>query len=105
MSRGPPRRLVVVNLSGAPAHARAQLPWSDLVGRPWTLRDALDGQVFERAGDELASEGLYVGLEPWGRHFLAMNSARLRSVGQAPGSFFFRERLSLCARHGYRTRT
>jgi hypothetical protein len=66
------RHLVVVNLSDAPATARVRLPWADLAARSWTLTDRLDGRRFERSGDELAGEGLYVGLDPWGFHFLAL---------------------------------
>jgi hypothetical protein len=64
------RHLVVVNLSDAPAQARVHLPYDDLHGRTWTLADRLNGQTFDRAGDELAGEGLYVELEPWGAYFL-----------------------------------
>ena len=64
------RHLVVVNLSDAPAQARVHLPSDDLHGRTWTLADRLNGQTFDRAGDELAGEGLYVELEPWGAYFL-----------------------------------
>ncbi len=66
------RNLVVVNLSDAPAQARVQLPWEELRGRSWRLSDRLGGQVFERAGDELAETGLYVGLDAWSSHFLAL---------------------------------
>jgi hypothetical protein len=65
------RELVVVNLAGAPAQARVRPPWDDLRGRDWDLVDRLDGRRFERGGDELGSEGLYVDLDPWGAHFLA----------------------------------
>jgi hypothetical protein len=65
------RHLVVVNLSGAPATARVHLPWTDLAGRSWMLEDRLGEQRFERAGDELAAQGLYVALDPWASHFLA----------------------------------
>ncbi len=64
------RSLVVVNLSGDTAHARVHVPWDDLGGRDWRMDDVLTGAVFERSGDELASEGLYVGLAPWGCHVL-----------------------------------
>jgi hypothetical protein len=46
------------------------VPWDDLGGRDWRMDDVLTGAVFERSGDELASEGLYVGLAPWGCHVL-----------------------------------
>lgn len=65
------RELVVVNLSDSPAQARVRLPWADLSGRAWSLTDRLGGESFERDGDELAGEGLYVGLDPWASHFLA----------------------------------
>jgi hypothetical protein len=61
----------VVNLSDTPAHARVHLPWDDLGGRAWELSDRLSGATFARDGDELEADGLYVGLEPWGFHFLA----------------------------------
>ena len=65
------RHLVVVNLADAPAQARVRLPWAgELRGRTWRLADRLNGQAFERAGDELAADGLYVDLEPWSSHFL-----------------------------------
>jgi glycosidase len=65
------RHAVVVNLSDSRADGRVHLPWTDLAQRDWHLRDELDGAEFDRAGDELAGDGLYVGLEPWGCHFLA----------------------------------
>ncbi len=65
------RHLVVVNLSDAPAQARVRLPWPGLGGRRWALADRLGGERFERDGDELAADGLYVALDAWGAHFLA----------------------------------
>jgi Alpha amylase, catalytic domain len=68
------RHLVVVNLSAGDAQARVRLPWDDLSGEAWQLEDRLGGEVFERDGDELASDGLYVALGPWAAHFLAFSS-------------------------------
>ena len=65
------RHLVVVNLSGSPAQGRVRLPWDDLGGRPWRLRERLGEERFERAGDALAGDGLYVALDGWAFHFLA----------------------------------
>ena len=68
------RHLVVVNLADGPAHARVRLPWGEeLRSRTWSLEDRLSGDAFERAGDELADAGLYVGLDPWASHFLAFD--------------------------------
>jgi hypothetical protein len=65
------RHLVVVNLADAPAQAQVRLPWDDLAGLAWQLTDRLDGRRFEREGDGLARDGLYVALDPWASHFLA----------------------------------
>jgi len=65
------RHLVLANLSDAPAQARVRLPWGDLAQRTWKLADLLSGRCFERAGDELADEGLYVALDPWESNLLA----------------------------------
>jgi len=71
------RHLVVVNYSAAPAAGRIELAWSDLqtadlAGRSWTLTDLLNDRLFERSGDEMASEGLFVELPAWGAHLLAV---------------------------------
>jgi hypothetical protein len=66
------RHVVVVNLSGSAAQGRVRLPWSDLAGHAWDLTDRLSGAEFERGGDELVAEGLYVALDPWAAHFLAL---------------------------------
>ncbi len=64
--------VAVVNLSGRPAQGRIPLRWEDLPGRGWRLADLLGEDVFERDGDELADPGLFVDLEPWGFHLLAL---------------------------------
>ena len=69
------RHLVVVNLADAPAHARVRLPWQDLTGHAWALIDRLSDTTFERDGDDLAGEGLYVGLDPWSSHLLQVAPA------------------------------
>lgn len=79
------RHLVVVNLSDGAAQARVRLPWKDLAERTWRLEDRLVSQGFERDGDELADDGLYVALDGWGHHFLAFSpeSASARTVARA----------------------
>jgi glycosidase len=76
------RHLVVVNLSGAAAQARVRLPWTDLAGHDWQLEDRLSEQAFVRDGGELSGDGLYVALEPWASHFLALAP---HPVGVMPG--------------------
>jgi hypothetical protein len=66
------RHVVVVNLSGQPAQGRIPLGWPDLPGRSCRLADLLSNAVLERAGDDLAGSGLFVALEPWQFHVLAL---------------------------------
>jgi hypothetical protein len=70
---GTGRHVVVINLSGQPAQGQVPVEWADLPGRTWRLSDLLTGQVFEREGRELASPGLFVALEPWQFHLLAVH--------------------------------
>ena len=67
-----PRKLVVVNLSDAPASGHVWLPWDDLHGRPWRLEDASSGALFERNGDDLRN-GLFVALDPWAWHLFDLS--------------------------------
>ncbi|GAA0468857.1 hypothetical protein Ade02nite_79870 [Paractinoplanes deccanensis] len=66
------RHVVAVNYADRPSQARIVLPWADLGGRSWRLTDLVDGQVFDRDGDDLAGNGLYVGLPPWGHHVFSL---------------------------------
>ena len=66
------RHLIVVNLSEEPAQGRIRLPWPDLPGRSWRLTDAEGDGEFERDGEELAGEGLYVDMRPGQSYLLAV---------------------------------
>ncbi|GAB2567765.1 hypothetical protein Aab01nite_44360 [Paractinoplanes abujensis] len=68
---GDDRHLVVINFADSTARTRVRAPWfSD--GSDRRLTDLLDDRVFDRDGRELAAEGLYVELPPWGCHVLAI---------------------------------
>jgi hypothetical protein len=67
---GEHRALVVINHADAPAAARVHPPWDDLADETWRLEDQLSGEVFERDGTDVAAEGLFVRLPPWGCHVL-----------------------------------
>ena len=64
--------LVVVNLSENQSQARIHLPWDNLAGRTWQLKDVLNDTVFERNGDEMRATGLYVDLPAWRFHYLSL---------------------------------
>ncbi|MEV5898570.1 alpha-amylase family glycosyl hydrolase [Streptomyces sp. NPDC052127] len=66
------RHLVVVNQSDRPARARLSLPWDDLAGREHRLTDLLTSRTYDRDGGELTDPGLFVALEAWQTHVLAV---------------------------------
>ena len=66
------RFVVVVNLSGAPAQGRVGLPWADIGARSWQFTDLLQDRASIVDGAELQSEGLFVSLDPWQAHTLAL---------------------------------
>ena len=62
--------LIVVNLSDQPAQGRVRIPVPTLAGKSWRVTDEFSGTVFEREGNELQQDGLYVELDAWGFHVL-----------------------------------
>ena len=69
-TKGTACRLIVINNSSGDVEGRVQLPWSGIAGYAWRVTDVLSGEVYRRNGDKLSEDGLYVGLGPWGHHFL-----------------------------------
>ncbi len=62
------RRLVTVNYAPHPGQCYVPLPWSDLDGRTWRLRDLMGDAVYDRDGANLARRGLYLDMPSWGYH-------------------------------------
>jgi hypothetical protein len=60
--------LTVVNLGGETADGVVQLDRDRMAGHDWLLTDLLDGATYERSGDDLAANGLYVARPGWGAH-------------------------------------
>ncbi len=69
------RTLIVINLADAPAAAHIHVAWDDLAERTWRLDDLLTDQTFARDGNDLANDGLYVQLPPFGFHVFAWHDA------------------------------
>jgi hypothetical protein len=66
---GGQRYVIALNLSGHRSQGLVQIPWQDVAGSIWILRDLLNGGEYERDGDSLQNQGLYVDLVEWGCHF------------------------------------
>lgn len=61
-------QLVVVNYAPNQSQCRLHLPYDELSGKQWELRDQTGTAVYARAGDELVGQGLYLDMPPWGYH-------------------------------------
>lgn len=62
------RLLVVVNYGAIQGQCRVNLPFGDLNGKRFTLRDLMSPASYDRDGDDLTAGGLYVDLPAWGYH-------------------------------------
>jgi glycosidase len=62
------RCLIVINFGRENAQARVQVPWDELRGKTWRLRDMLSEEIYDRGGDDMRNAGLYVDLKPWQYH-------------------------------------
>ncbi len=59
--------LIVINYSDVRAEGRVRLPWTAAT-HFWILHDLANNEIFERDGNEMQQQGLYVARDAWGVH-------------------------------------
>jgi hypothetical protein len=69
---GRPPCLVVVNYAPHPSQGYVHLPVEQLAGKQWRLQDQLGPSSYDRDGDELRAQGLYLDLPGWHYHAFAV---------------------------------
>lgn len=69
------RRLVTVNYSDHQSQCYLLMPWTNLAGRIWQLRDRMGPAFFERNGEDLTTRGLYLDMPAWASHIFEMRTA------------------------------
>jgi hypothetical protein len=57
-----------VNYAGHRSQCYVRLPWGDLAGRTWRLRDRLGDALYDREGGDLSARGLFLDMPAWGYH-------------------------------------
>ena len=62
---GGERLVVVVNYSPHRSQCYLRLPFDDLSNKSWRLQDQLGVEVYERDGNQLQAQGLYLDMGPW----------------------------------------
>jgi hypothetical protein len=60
------RLVVAVNYADNQSQCRVRLPFEELSGKKWRLQDQLSSVSYDRDGNELAGQGLYLDLPGWG---------------------------------------
>ena len=71
--RADERRLVAVNYAGNQSQCYVRLPtWGRRLVR---FRDVMGSSAFDRDGENLDAQGLYLDMEPWGYHVFEMTAA------------------------------
>ncbi|MBA4422711.1 MAG: alpha-amylase [Syntrophus sp. (in: bacteria)] len=66
------RLLVAVNYAPHQSQCYVRVPFHDLGGRPWQLQDLLGDAEYDRDGNDLQSQGLYLDVAPWQYHVFTM---------------------------------
>ena len=69
------RLLVAVNYAPNQSQCRVRLPFPDLGGKSWLLQDQISSASYERDGNELQSQGLFVDLRPWQASVFSLSSS------------------------------
>ena len=65
---GGERMVVAVNYAENQGQCYVRLPFADLGGKTWRLRDLLGPATYDRDGDGLETRGLFLDMEPMGYH-------------------------------------
>jgi glycosidase len=67
------RLLVVVNYANNQGQCYVRLPFESLEGRTWRLEDRMGGVTYNRDGDCLQAQGLFLDLSAFGYHIFEIN--------------------------------
>jgi hypothetical protein len=68
------RLIIAANYAPNQSQCRVQLPLEDIRGRTIRLQDLMGPAVYERDGNELLSQGLYLDMPAWGYHVFRMTA-------------------------------
>ena len=74
------RALVVVNYSEHFSQCYVRLPFANLQGRQWQLRDLIGEAQYERNGSALQSQGLFLDVAPWQCHVFNVSAEKSDEV-------------------------
>ena len=64
----------MVNYAANQSQCYVRLPFPELGGKQWRLRDLLGEACYDRDGNDLQERGLYVNMPGWQYHVFQMKS-------------------------------
>jgi hypothetical protein len=68
--------LIAVNYADNQSQCLLQVPFADLAGKTWRLRDLLGMATYDRDGDGLEAWGLFLDMKPMGYHAFEISQVR-----------------------------
>jgi hypothetical protein len=57
--------VIAVNYAGAQSQCHVRLPFANLNGKKWQLRDLLSNSAYDWNGNDLLHRGLFLDMKPW----------------------------------------
>ena len=75
------RLLVAANYASHQSQCYVRLPFSDLHGKQWKLRDSLSDACYKRDGNDLEARGLYLDVPAWHCHVFEAKTVEQEARG------------------------
>lgn len=69
------RVVAAVNYAPQAGQCFVRMPFAELPGKSWRLRDLAGDACYQREGDSLAQEGLYLDVAAWGYHVFELRES------------------------------
>lgn len=66
------RYLIIINFSNQTSQALITTPWDEIRGKMWRLHDPLANTSYDRSGNDMRDNGLFIELEAWKFHFFQL---------------------------------
>lgn len=68
------RFLIIINFSDKASQAIVNVAWNEMRGKNWRLHDALSNEFYDRSGNDMLEDGLYIDLGPWRFHYFQVQA-------------------------------
>jgi glycosidase len=76
------RVIVIVNYSPSAGQCYLKLPFPEMAGEQWKLKDLMGEDCYDRDGDNLLSDGLYLDMPAWHFHVIEIKNSKPRVINE-----------------------